>query len=72
MVRIDKGTNLEKWHIDASFVVHDDFRSYTCGILTIPSKCGALNTASLKQKLNSHSYTEVELIMVDENFGKIL
>ena len=72
VLRIDNGKNLAKWHIDASFVVHDDFRSHTCGILTMPSKCGALNTASLKQKLNLHSYTEVELIMVDENFGKIL
>ena len=51
--------------------MHDDFRSHTGGSLTMSSKGGALNTTSLKQNLNSHSSTEAELIVVDDNVGKI-
>ena len=72
VVLIEKVINLSKWHIGASFVVHDDFRSHTGGIFTMSTKCGPLNTASLEQKLNSLSSTEAELIVVDDNVGKIL
>ena len=33
IVWIDKGINLAKWRIDASFAVHDDFTSHTRAIL---------------------------------------
>lgn len=72
IVRVDKGFNLAKWHIDASFALHENFRSHTSGILTMSSKGACLNTASLKQKFNSCSSMEVELIVVDHNVVKIL
>ncbi|CAJ1929187.1 unnamed protein product [Cylindrotheca closterium] len=56
--------------IDASFAVHPDFRSHTGGVLTMGE--GGLQIISKKQKLNSRSLTEAELIGVDDAATQIL
>ena len=53
-----------KWFIDVSFAVHDDFKSHTGGIMTLGT--GAAPAVSRKQKLNTRSSTESELVAVDD------
>lgn len=58
------------WSVDASFAVHPDMRSHTgaCGSL-----CKGMFYSSLgKQKLNTQSSTEAELVGVDDTMSKIL
>jgi hypothetical protein len=51
------------WYVDASFAVHPNMRSHTGGGLTIGR--GFLIVISTKQKLNTRSSTESELVSVD-------
>ena len=53
-----------KWYPDAAFAVHHDFKSHTGAILTLGK--GAANTISAKQKLNTRSSTEAELVGADD------
>ena len=53
-----------KWYIDASFAVHPDFRSHTGGVMTMGE--GGMQILSNRQKLNSQSSTEAELIGVND------
>ena len=53
-----------KWYIDVSLAVHDDFKSHTGGIMTLGT--GAAQAVSRKQKLNTRSSTESELVAVDD------
>ncbi|CAJ1929700.1 unnamed protein product [Cylindrotheca closterium] len=59
-----------KWMINASVAVHPDFKSYTGGTLSF--RGGAAQVMSKKQKLNSRSSTEAELIAVDNVVMMIL
>ena len=59
-----------KWFVDASFVVHPDFRSHTGAVMTYGE--GALQTLSTKQKLNTRSSCESKLVGVDDAATKIL
>ncbi|CAJ1941935.1 unnamed protein product, partial [Cylindrotheca closterium] len=59
-----------KWMIDASFAVHPDFKSHTGGTLSFGG--GAAQVMSKKQKLNSRSSTEAELIAVDDVVTMVL
>ena len=59
-----------KWHIDASFAVHPDFKSHTGAVMTMGG--GAMQTLTRKQKLNSRSSTEAELIGVDDAITQVL
>ena len=49
-----------KWFVDASFAVHPDFKSHTGGSMTYGT--GMPITKSRKQKLNTWSSTEAELV----------
>ena len=51
------------WYADAAFAVHKDMKSHTGGIHTMGK--GALQTLSAKQKLNTKSSTEAELVAAD-------
>ena len=51
------------WNIDASFAVHPDCKSYTGVCLTLGH--GSVLSLSLKQKINTKSSTEAELVGVD-------
>jgi Reverse transcriptase (RNA-dependent DNA polymerase) len=59
-----------KWHVDASFAVHPDFRSHTGGVMTYGR--GAIQSISRKQKLNTRSSTEAELVGADDAATMIL
>jgi hypothetical protein len=58
------GTGKMTWSVDASFAVHKDMRSHTGAVLTMGQ--GALLSMSLKQKINTKSSTEAELVGVDD------
>lgn len=63
-------SNGVKWYIDASFGVHHDLKSHTGG-------CGSIGgdifyATSTRQKLNTRSSTEAELVAVDDLIGKVV
>ena len=53
-----------KWWIDASFAVHPDMRSHTSGAMTLGK--GAIYGTSTRQKINTRSSTEAELVGVND------
>jgi hypothetical protein len=59
-----------KWYVDASFAVHPDFKSHTGACFTYGG--GSPITVSKKQKLNTKSSTESELVGVDDAATMIL
>ena len=59
-----------KWYVDASFAVHPDFKSHTGACFTYGG--GSPITMSKKQKLNTKSSTESELVGVDDAATMIL
>jgi hypothetical protein len=59
-----------KWYVDASFAVHPDFKSHTGGTMTFGR--GAVISKSQKQKLNTRSSTEAELVGADDVASPIL
>ena len=64
------GTNIIKWYVDAAYAVHKDMKSHTGGIMTLGK--GAVIATSTKQKINTKSSTEAELVGVDDVVGRIL
>jgi len=64
--------NLEiiKWWVDASFAVHQDMRSHTGGTMSLGK--GSIYSASVRQKLNTKSSTEAELVGVDDMMSMVL
>jgi len=52
------------WSVDALFAVHKDMRSHTGSVLTLGQ--GALLSFSSKQKINTKSSTEAEIVAVDD------
>ena len=58
------------WYIDAAFGVHEDMRSHTGACMTLGK--GMICTFSNKQKVNSKSSTEAELIAVDNKVSKVI
>jgi hypothetical protein len=62
--------NVIKWYVDVAFAVHPDFKSHTGMVMTMGD--GALQAMSRKQKLNTRSSTEGELVGVDDAMTMIL
>jgi hypothetical protein len=58
------------WHVDAAFAVHPDFKSHTGGVMTLGG--GAMQSMSRKQRLNTRSSTEAELVGADDAATMIL
>ena len=54
-----------KWYVDASFAVYSDFKSHTGAVMMFDDAKGAVQSISRKQKLNTRSSTEAELVGVD-------
>jgi hypothetical protein len=52
------------WSVDASFAIHKDMRSHTGAVLLLGQ--GDLMSMSIKQKINTKSSTEEELVGVDD------
>ena len=59
-----------KWYVDASFAVHPDFKGHTGGCMTFGQ--GVPQSISRKQKLNTRSSTEAELVGADDASVMIL
>jgi hypothetical protein len=64
------GSGAIQWWIDASFAVHSDMRSHT-GIIMSLGK-GSPFSISTRQKLNTKSSTEAELVGVDDGMPIII
>jgi hypothetical protein len=63
-------THVIKWWADTSFACHDDMRSHTGGIMTLGK--GGAYTASTRQKLNTCSSTEAELVAINNIMPQVL
>jgi hypothetical protein len=59
-----------KWWVDALYAVHADMRSHTGASMSLGK--GAIYGTSMRQKLNSKSSTEAELIGVNDVMSQIL
>ena len=59
-----------EWWVDASFAVHPDYKSHTGAVHSLGK--GAISSISTKQKVNSRSSTEAELIGIGDVISKIL
>ena len=59
-----------KWYVDAAFAVHADFKSHTGAVMTFGN--GAVQNISRKQKLNTKSSTDAELVAADDAAVMIL
>ena len=66
---IEPGDN-PRWWVDSSYTVHPDMKSHTDIFITIGK--GGTYTSSCKQKLNTKSSTEDELVAIDDAMGQIL
>ncbi|VEU38525.1 unnamed protein product [Pseudo-nitzschia multistriata] len=64
------GSGQLKWYIDAAFAVHNDMKSHTGMMMTMGQ--GAVNSSSSKQKLNTRSSTEAELVGVDDEMTQVI
>jgi hypothetical protein len=64
------GSGVLKWYVDASFAVHPNMRGHTGGGLTLGRGCPFVS--STKQKMNTRSSTESELVGVDDLMPSIL
>ena len=53
-----------KWYVDSPFAVHPDFKSHTGAVMTYGG--GAAQSISQKQKLNTRSSTEADLVGADD------
>mmetsp|Transcript_59891 Transcript_59891/g.147173 ORF Transcript_59891/g.147173 Transcript_59891/m.147173 type:complete len:332 (-) Transcript_59891:884-1879(-) len=62
--------NVFKWWVDASFAVHGDYRGHTGATATLGK--GSIMSMSSKQKINTKSSTECELVGVDEAMARII
>jgi hypothetical protein len=58
------GSGVLTWSVDASFAIHNDMRSHTGAVLSMGQ--GAIMSMSSKQKINTKSSTEAELVGVDD------
>ena len=63
VIRADNSGTLT-WNIEASFAVHPDCKSHTGACLTLGH--GSILSISAKQKTNTKTSTEVELVSFDD------
>lgn len=59
-----------KWWVDAAFAVHADYKSQTGGAMSLGA--GMVYGASTRQKINTKSSTEAELVAADDLMPQIL
>lgn len=59
-----------KWWVDASFAVHPDMKSHTGATMSMGK--GSVHSTSTRQKLNTTSSTEAELVGVSDAMPMIL
>jgi hypothetical protein len=59
-----------KWWVDASFAVHPDMKSHTGATVSLGK--GSVYSLSRKQRLNTKSSTEAELVGVDDSMPLVI
>jgi len=59
-----------RWWVDASFAMHIDMRSHTGGVMSMGK--GAIWASSKRQRINTKSSTEAELVGVNDVLPRIL
>jgi len=59
-----------RWWVDASFAVHPDMKSHTGAVLSLGK--GAAYSMSTRQRINTKSSTEAELVGVDDAMPNII
>lgn len=64
------GVPIIKWWVDASYGIHYDMKSHTGAGLSLGT--GVITSKSAKQKLNTTSSTECELVAASDMSGQIL
>jgi hypothetical protein len=62
--------SIVKWWVDASYAVHPDMKSHTGGTMSLGK--GTIYNTSTRQKLNTKSSTESELVGVNDVMPQIL
>ena len=62
--------HLLKWYVDSSYAVHNDMRGHTGGGMTMGK--GSIYNRSTKQKINTKSSTETQLVGMDDILPQIL
>lgn len=67
-----KGDSFDQvqWWIDGAYAVHDDMKSHTGIFMSMGG--GAMYSNSIKQKLNTKSSTEAELVAVDDAMSQLI
>ena len=63
-------SNIVKWKWDVSYAIHTNMKSHTSTYMILGR--GAVTSVSKKQKLNTRSSTEDELVGSDDIMGDIL
>ena len=58
------GSGCLKWHCDAAFALHHDFRSHTGSSFLMGD--GAITSLSRKQGMNTRCSTKAEVVATDE------
>ena len=64
------GVPVIKWWIDALYAVHHDMKSQTGAVMSLGS--GSVFSKSTKQKINTKSSTESELIAASDMSGQVM
>ena len=59
-----------KWWVDGSYTFHNDYKSHTGATMLIGKRL--IMSSSSKQKLNTRSSTETEVVAVDDKLPQIL
>ena len=59
-----EGSGCLKWHCNAAFALHDDFRSHTGSTFLMDD--GAISSLSRNQGMNTRCSTKVEVVATDE------
>ena len=62
--------NVIKWYVGGAFAVHKDMKSHTGAIFTLGK--GAIISDSMKQKVNTRSSTEAEMVAIDDKISKVI
>ena len=62
--------HLVKWWVDGSFAVHHDMKSHTGATMSLGK--GSVYSTSVRQKLNTKSSIEAELVGVDNVMPQII
>ena len=64
------GTNTVSWWVYGAFAIHNDMKSHIGAYMSL--RIGSAYAISSKQKLNTRSSTEVELIAADDSMPQIV